>query len=74
MELRAEAIALARELLALNANDEREQAICRRLDTICPDPDWSGHVFHSDAYVGADGAFDYERWADRVFAYRPITL
>ena len=74
MELRAEAIALVRELLALNANDEREGAICRRLDAICLAPDWSDHVFQSDAYVGADGVFDYERWADTVFAYRPIAL
>ena len=69
------AAALIAELLSRKADEAREDEIFAEMDKICPDPEWSDHIFHSsNAFLLEDGTFDVEAVVKKIFSYKPIIL
>ena len=71
--LKSEFKKLVLELIEV-PSDDREEAICERLDQISPDPSYSNYIFWSDDFQNEDGSFDINGLADKVFSYKPICL
>ncbi len=72
---RSEARLLIAELIAVADSEAREDEICARLDQICPDPEWSDHIFYSEnRYLAWDGKLDVEGVVEKIFSYKPILL
>ncbi|WP_152610783.1 hypothetical protein [Ruegeria sp. ANG-R] len=59
----------------LSTRDEGEQSvIAQELDEICPDPEWSDHIFHSTDYYNEDDTLNVEAVVEKIFSYQPIIL
>ena len=59
----------------LNSRDEAEQSvIAQELDKVCPDPEWSDHIFQSAHYYNDDDTLNMDALIEKIFSYKPITL
>lgn len=69
-----EASELIEELLALEFTPRRELEITRRLDKICPDPNWLSCIFRNPDTPGENEKFSVELAVKKIFDYKPIQL
>lgn len=64
---------LVKELLT-SPSESRSDEIMEKLDVISPDSEFSDYIFYSQEFELADGNFDIDGLADKVFSYKAIQL
>jgi len=69
-----EAHELICEFIAVEFTPRRELEIIRRLDEICPDPNWTTRVFQDPDTKGENDEETAKLAVKKIFDYKPIQL
>lgn len=61
-------------LVSLDQTEEEEAQIILLLDRLCPDPEWSKYIFHSDEFYDERSRLDIRAVVNKIFSYKSIIL